>query len=84
MFSMMFVELLGDQTFNFWKKKEMTKNKDESKQTKLTNKQTNKPKVGLPVSKNHLTKFRLTFYTFKVASFLRASFTGNGLYMVAT
>lgn len=68
----------------FGKKKEKTKNKDKSKKTKLTKKQTNKPKVGLPASKNHLTTFRLTFYTFKVASFLRASFTGNGLYMVAT
>lgn len=76
--------MFNDVRFNFLEKKEKTKNKDKSKQTKLTKKQTNKPKVGLPVSKNHLTKFRLTFYTFKVASFLRASFTGNGLYMVAT
>lgn len=68
----------------FGKKKGETKNKDKSKQTNSQKKQTNKPKVGLPVSKNHLTKFRLTFNTFKVASFLRASFTGNGLYMVAT
>lgn len=76
--------MFNDVRFNFLEKKEKTKNKDKSKQTKLTKKQTNKPKVGLPVSKNHLTKFRLTFNTFKVASFLRASFTDNGLYMVAT
>lgn len=76
--------MFNDVRFNFLEKKEKTKNKDKSKQTKLTKKQTNKPKVGLPVSKNHLTKFRLTFNTFKVASFLKASFTGNGLYMVAT
>lgn len=75
--------MFNDVRFNFLEKKEKTKNKDKSKQTKLT-KQTNKPKVGLPVSKNHLTRFRLTFNTFKVASFLRASFTDNGLYMVAT
>ena len=76
--------MFNDVRFNFLEKKEKTKNKDKSKQTKLTKKQTNKPKVGLPVSKNHLTKFRFTFNTFKVASFLRASFTDNGLYMVAT
>ena len=76
--------MFNDVRFNFLEKKEKTKNKDKSKQTKLTKKQTNKPKVGLPVSKNHLTKFRFNFNTFKVASFLRASFTDNGLYMVAT
>lgn len=68
----------------FWKKKRRPKIKTKANKQNSQKKQTNKPKVGLPVSKNHLTKFRLTFNTFKVASFLRASFTDNGLYMVAT